>query len=77
MTYKEHILDCFADGSEDAVQVKSMLELVGIFMEREQIEILINELVDEGMVSIDDSCLGEGGAMYKMTESGSKAWELL
>ena len=74
MTNKELILDCLIDDDEAFTQIVELVAEIKIsFLE---IKKLLNEMVDEGYISINYSWKNEHDEYpYSLTEKGRKTWK--
>lgn len=77
MTNKELILDCLIDDDEAFTQIVEYFELVAeIKISFLEIKKLLNEMVDEGYISINYSWKNEHDEYpYSLTEKGRKTWK--
>ena len=77
MTNKEFILDCLIQDDEAFTQIVEYFEFaVEINISPVEIKTLLEEMVDEGYISINYSWKNEHGEYpYSLTEKGKKAWE--
>ena len=77
MTNKELILDSLIDDDEAFTQIVEYFELVAeIKISHQEVEKLLEEMLDEGHISINYSWKNEHGEYpYSLTEKGKKAWE--
>ncbi len=77
MSNKELILDCLIDDDEAFTQIVEYFELVDeIEISPEEIKNLINEMIEEGYITINYSWKNEYDEYpYSLTEKGRKAWE--
>jgi DNA-binding MarR family transcriptional regulator len=77
MNKKEFILDSLIDDDEAFTQIVEYFELVNeIEISPEEIKNLINEMIEEGYITINYSWKNEYDEYpYSLTEKGRKAWE--
>ena len=77
MNKKEFILDSLIDDDEAFTQIVEYFELVDeIEISPEEIKNLINEMIEEGYITINYSWKNEYDEYpYSLTEKGRKAWE--
>ncbi len=77
MRKKELILDCLIQDDEAFTQIVEYFELASeIKISSEELKKLLNEMIDEGYISINYSWKNEHDEYpYSLTEKGKKAWE--
>ena len=71
------ILDSLINDDEAFTQIVEYFELVAeIKISHQEVEKLLEEMLDEGYISINYSWKNEHGEYpYSLTEKGKKAWE--
>lgn len=78
MTKKEFILDSLVNGGdygECETQIKEYFEFVEVKVSTEEIRMLINEMLDEGLISVNEKWTNEFGEKpYIMTSKGKDFW---
>ena len=77
MTNKEFILDCLIQDDEAFTQIVEYFEFaVEINISPVEIKTLLEEMVDEGYISINYSWKNEHDEYpYSLTEKGKEAWK--
>ena len=74
MTNKEYILDCLVDGDnygECETQIKEYFKFVRVDIGIEEISKLINEMLDEGLICVNETWTNEHGEKpYVITDTG-------
>lgn len=78
MTNKELILDSLVNGGdygECETQIKEFFKFIGMDIIVDEIRKLINEMIDEGLISVNETWKNEHGEKpYAMTSKGKEAW---
>lgn len=77
MTNKEFILDCLIQDDEAFTQIVEYFEFaIEINISPVEIKTLLEEMVDEGYISINYSWKNEHDEYpYSLTEKGKEAWK--
>ncbi len=77
MTYKEYILDCLIDDNEAFTQIIEYFALtVGVNISAFEIKRILDEMIDEGYISINYSWKNEHDEYpYSLTEKGKNTWK--
>jgi hypothetical protein len=75
MTYKEHVLDCLIDDSEAENQIVEFFRFLQIDISVEEIRLLIQDLVNEGLIFQDNKWVNElGERPYTISIKGKEVW---
>ena len=76
MTNKEFILDCWIQDDEAFTQIVDYFKFNNINISPLEIRRLLEEMLDEGYISINHSWKNECDEYpYSLTEKGKKEWE--
>ncbi len=76
MTKKEGILDCLIDDDEARTQILEYFELDNTKISEVELDTLLNELMNEGLISVNFSWKNEKGEYpYSLTKKGREIWE--
>jgi hypothetical protein len=75
MTNKEYILDCLMDDSEAEKQIIEFFGFLQIDISVEEIKLLIQDLVNEGLIFQDNKWVNElGERPYSISIKGREVW---
>lgn len=78
MTKKEFILDCLIDDDEAKTQIIEYFEFDKTEISEVELDILLGELMNEGLICINYQWKNEKGEYpYSLTNKGRKAWECI
>ena len=76
MTKKEYVLDSLIDDEEARTQILEYFVFNAITITEEELDLILNELLSEGLVSINRQWKNEKGEYpYSLTTKGREAWE--
>jgi len=75
MTNKEYVLDCLMDGGEAEKQIVEFFRFLQIEISVEEIRLLIQDLINEGLIFQDNRWVNElGERPYSISIKGREVW---
>ncbi|HIS35248.1 TPA: hypothetical protein IAC10_01265 [Candidatus Scatousia excrementigallinarum] len=75
MTKKEYILDSLIDDDEAFTQILEYFEFVSVDISEEELNLLLNEMINEGLIVINKQWTNEKNEFpYSLTKKGKELW---
>lgn len=75
---KNYILDSLIDDDEAKTQIMEYFALCEVAISDSELETLLSEMVEEGLIVVNDTWKNEKDEYpYSLTEKGKAAWEAL